>query len=293
LSPRRIKTLLVATLGAVTMVLASGTGLAAASTGSVEASRHYYLALGDSLPLGVQPDAAGVNRATDFGYATLLYNQLRASDPSLQLVNLACSGETVTTFVVGGVCSYGSLVSQLGAATAFLLAHRGEVQLVTINLGGNDIGGCADFSGIDTACVDQAMARIRVKLGLAMVAVRAAAGSRVPIVGMNFYDPFLAFWFFGPAGQEIAQGSIAVTVAVNDLLEQIYSSVGAPVADVESAFQTLVTAPVVIPGLGEVPLNVARICQWTWMCAPAPIGPNSHPNNEGYQVIAGAFAAEL
>ncbi len=44
-----------------------------------------------------------------------------------------------------------------------------------------------------------------------------------------------------------------------------------------------------LPGAGTVPLNVARICQWTWMCAPPPVGPNIHANAAGYQVIAAAF----
>jgi lysophospholipase L1-like esterase len=32
---------------------------------------------------------------------------------------------------------------------------------------------------------------------------------------------------------------------------------------------------------------------WTWICAPAPLGPDNHPNAAGYAVIADAFAAEL
>jgi len=38
---------------------------------------------------------------------------------------------------------------------------------------------------------------------------------------------------------------------------------------------------------------VARICQWTWMCAPAPLGPDIHANTAGYGVIAKAFEAVL
>ena len=44
-----------------------------------------------------------------------------------------------------------------------------------------------------------------------------------------------------------------------------------------------------MPGLGSLPRNVARICEWTWECAPAPRGPNQHANPAGYQVIANAF----
>ena len=47
------------------------------------------------------------------------------------------------------------------------------------------------------------------------------------------------------------------------------------------------------PGLGTVPTNVARVCALTWMCAAPPLGPNLHPNDAGYRVIAGALADAL
>jgi hypothetical protein len=65
------------------------------------------------------------------------------------------------------------------------------------------------------------------------------------------------------------------------------------VADVGTAFQTFATAPVTLPGLGQVPLNLARICQLLYMCMPPPIGPNYHPNNDGYAVIADASQAQV
>jgi hypothetical protein len=40
-----------------------------------------------------------------------------------------------------------------------------------------------------------------------------------------------------------------------------------------------------------VPLNVAVICQLTYMCVPPPVGPNIHANRIGYSVIAATFAA--
>jgi hypothetical protein len=51
-----------------------------------------------------------------------------------------------------------------------------------------------------------------------------------------------------------------------------------------SAFSTTDTTPV-----GGIPLDVLRICQWTWMCAPPPLGPDVHANTTGYCVIAHAF----
>jgi hypothetical protein len=63
---------------------------------------------------------------------------------------------------------------------------------------------------------------------------------------------------------------------------------------VQDAFGTAdFTDTATLPGVGTVPLNVARICTWTWMCAPSPVGPNIHANATGYQVIAAAFARAI
>ena len=130
------------------------------------------------------------------------------------------------------------------------------------------------------------MPAITTNLPIILAALREAAGPGVPIIGMNFYDPFLAsVWFSNPAGlgTEIAQA-----IGLNSIFNSIYAAAGIPVADVESAFQTTVTTAV-----GGVPLDVVRICTWTWMCAPAPLGPDIHANVAGYHVIALAFEAKL
>ena len=99
----------------------------------------------------------------------------------------------------------------------------------------------------------------------------------------------------GPEGQAFARASASQLLGpVNGLLRAIYEGSGVAVADIERAFSsndfdTLVD----LPGAGAVPLNVARICMWTWVCAPAPLGPDNHANADGYAVIARAYADEL
>jgi hypothetical protein len=46
-------------------------------------------------------------------------------------------------------------------------------------------------------------------------------------------------------------------------------------------------------GHGQVPRNLALLCEWTWMCLPPPLGPDRHPNVLGARAMAEAFAAEL
>jgi hypothetical protein len=43
--------------------------------------------------------------------------------------------------------------------------------------------------------------------------------------------------------------------------------------------------------VGLVPQDVERTCSLTWNCTPGPLGPNPHPNDAGYQLIAQSIAA--
>jgi hypothetical protein len=58
---------------------------------------------------------------------------------------------------------------------------------------------------------------------------------------------------------------------------------------VSAAFATFDTTPTNLASHGTVPTNVARICQWTWTCAAAPLRPKIHANATGYEEIAQAF----
>ena len=62
----------------------------------------YYLALGDSLSQGVQPNASGQSVETKQGYADDLWSRYHASTPALRLAKLGCPGETTGTMLAGG-----------------------------------------------------------------------------------------------------------------------------------------------------------------------------------------------
>jgi len=252
----------------------------------------YYLALGDSLSQGVQPDAAGASVETGQGYPDLLYATLLDSRPALRLVRLGCPGETTQTMMHGGICHY-SAGSQLAAATAFLRAHRGQVFLVTIDIGANDLEDCGNRPSLPqlASCIGQ-LPKATANVAAILAGLRAAAGPGVRIVGMNYYLPALAEWRSGLLGRATAQLSEKLAVAYDDLLKRAYGQAGITVANVFGAFETTNFGdPVTVPGIGPVPRNVARICQWTWECAPPPRGPNQHANAAGYRVIADAILA--
>jgi hypothetical protein len=98
----------------------------------------WYLALGDSLAAGYQP---GQGDDKTGGYVGGVLDAVRTSTPKTRLVNVACSGETVVTMVVGGRCAYDE-GTQLAQAVEFLHAHSRTTRLVTIDIGANDVQRC-------------------------------------------------------------------------------------------------------------------------------------------------------
>jgi lysophospholipase L1-like esterase len=274
---RRIASVVVVAVAAVAALAVP------ASAGDEHRGTRYYLALGDSLAFGYQP-----TKVFDQGYVNQLYAGLHARQPNLVLTNLGCPGETSRTMRVGGICPYPGGGSQLDTALAFLRAHRGKVHLITIDIGGNDVDHCVSLStGIDEQCFRQGLLTIALNLIPTVLQLRRAA-PEATIAGMTYYDTVLAAWLTGPAGQALAKESLAFSHEFNGLLTLLYRLGRFRVADVAGAFSTDDTTPV-----NGVPLNVVRICQWTWMCAPAPLGPDIHANTAGYGVIAKAFEAVL
>ena len=250
----------------------------------------YYLAVGDSLSQGVQPNAAGASTETTQGYPNLVYAQLRRGRPTLKLMQLGCPGETTKTMIQGGICRYPG-GSQLAAAVAFLRAHRGHVLLVTIDIGANDPEECGSQTALSklASCIGQ-VPSAATNLTTILASLRAAAGQGVRIVGMNYYLPELAEWRNGMLGRALAWASERIAIVYNDQLDHAYAQAGVGVADVLGAFDTTDFGDQVkVPTIGSVPRNVALICEWTWECAPSPRGPNQHANPAGYRVIASAF----
>jgi lysophospholipase L1-like esterase len=253
----------------------------------------YYLALGDSLSQGVQPDAVGVSVKTGDGYPDQLYATLHRTRPGLQLVKLGCPGETTTTMIDGGLCSYRG-GSQLAAAADFLRAHRARVLLVTLDIGANDpeqCGGRPSLTGLARCAVKDIPSAVT-HLATIMNRLNAAAGKGAGeaggarIVGMTYYLPALAEWHSGLTGRMVARVAEKLAATYNRLLTRVYVKSGARVANVFGVFET---SDFGTPANSDVPRNVARLCQWTWACAAPPRGPNQHANQAGYQAMADAF----
>jgi len=126
------------------VVTLGGGGAAVASSGKTHtppAPKPYYLALGDSLSVGWQ--APG--QETSQGYANDLFKVYKKEIPKLLLQELGCPGETTGT-MINGSCDGGTVYSdgnQLAQAEAFIATNK--VAMITIDIGANDVDGCAGY----------------------------------------------------------------------------------------------------------------------------------------------------
>src|SRR5439155_859958 len=187
--------------------------------------------------------------------------------------------------------------------------------LVTIDIGANNVLPCVGLSGIDTGCINQGVGEVSHDLPYILAQLRAAAGPGVPIVAMNYYDPFLAEWLQGPAGQALAKQSVQFTTFFNSVLAQIYAAARVPVADVQAAVQTTNCAPcdgetgpprgARRPGPGAARRAVPARRTWGPSPVPAPRrtrrsrdgragerGPDASPRRRGPRARATRIARE-
>jgi lysophospholipase L1-like esterase len=290
---------------AVAAVAVAAAAVLASTASARTTTAHYYLALGDSLSQGIQPNAQGQTQDTNEGYTDDLWQIEQAHVPNLQLVKLGCGGETTTSMLTGKGneanvrkyhCTDRTGGSQLAAAVRFLKAHHqpGEVPLVTIDIGANDVDGCATATNVLT-CVSNGVASIGTNLPKILSALKHAAPPGTKFAGMTLYDSTLG-GYFSPSGttaHSLAVASVALLKTINQKLTEDDQAAGFKTADVAGAFDTYDSTDTVTWEGQQIPIDVSRVCSWTWACQTPPSGPNIHANKNGYAVIAGAFAEAI
>jgi len=267
-----------------------------------DADVHYYVSLGTSLSVGVQPNGAGIVLLTNDGYSDQLFDSIRpvfeaAGNRELRLIKLGCPGETLDDFVNGGSCPY-IAGSQLDAAVDFLEDNAGKIQLVTIDMGANDFrnADCIEAT-VDIDCTNTVSAQIATDLAAALATLSTAAGAGTTVVGMNYYNPYLSSWLENVAGQALAVESAQAATILNGFLGTTYATAGMSMADVAAAFKSddfVTIVPTTLPAPNDnLPLSVANICDFTYQCDPDPVGPDIHANTAGYSLIAATLEAVL
>ncbi|HEY3842933.1 MAG TPA: SGNH/GDSL hydrolase family protein [Acidimicrobiales bacterium] len=242
-----------------------------------------YLSLGDSVPIW------NGNRS----FPNILTGYFQKDVPRLELVNLACSGETTDSMMAGSTCAPAG--SQLKNAVDFLRAHQGEVALVTMDIGGNDVVGCV-YAADPSTCLTQRLVTMKAHLTYILDALRLAAGPNIPIVGMNVFDPLLGDWLGPGAPRALALSAGVDGVPVlNQAMDMDYGVAASPVADVQSAFESMDMTHFVASKWGRVPVAVERAC--TLLDITCIEGQEENfgddPDPAGAKVIAKAFEVTI
>ncbi|HEY6406711.1 MAG TPA: hypothetical protein VIY29_04495, partial [Ktedonobacteraceae bacterium] len=227
-------------------------------------------ALGDSLAFGLQP-----NGDFSHGYVDDIFNDLK-SDGVQDFLNLGCPGESSVTMINGG-CPFGPPLpyTQLGAALLYLQAHAGQVSLVTLDIGANDLLKDSDISNCtilpafttDLATLDTNLSQVILPPLHAALMVNGHLTGK--LVMMNYYDPF----------QNICPNLVKYTRLLNQHLATDVQGFG----NIVNVFQSF----------GGSGTPNPHICKLTWMCAAPPLGPNIHATTRGYQVIAATFLDDI
>lgn len=272
--------------------------LSLVATGATPASAaapapSYYVAVGDSLASG-----GGVPKGLD--YVDDVYAREARGIPGLQLENLSCGGDSTTRMIHGGLCTDYTTGNQLGDAEAFLAAHRGQTSFLTIDVGGDDVLGCAiNKTAVDQACAQRNLAAVNRNLPIILQGLLDAAGGRLHMVGMTYYDPMLAAWvtgapfFPGNDNKALAAASFELLHQLNGELRTIYGRFGVRIASVQKLFRSGDFQPTGSWKGQTVPENVARVCAWTHMCGTGPGEPNVHTNQLGHQLLALKYERQL
>ncbi len=260
----------------------------AAQARSRPSSPTYYVSLGDSYSVGLQPGLGSTP-----GYTVYV-----AAKTHLELVNFGCSGATTTSILdsvgcpavlpgtAGGV-TYPT-TTQIAAAEAFLTAHRGHIGLITVSIGGNDVIGCALKLNL-TGCVAGVVKNVTTNVTMLASDLRSAAGAKVPIIGLTYPDVILGAYVWPkqppiPLQLTLAQESVsAFRLLVNPALAKAYAASSAAFVDVTAATgaYTSLSRTVKTKTYGTIPVAVASVCTLTWFCAQG----NIHARTPGYTLI--------
>lgn len=248
-----------------------------------------YLALGDSLAQGVQR-TRGTFATSREGYPDQLATKLRAAGSPVTLSRIGCSGATVGSLLDGGrECAPAAPTpppyenrdagtSQLAYAETYLRARGDRPTLVTIDIGANDLIGCAGVDPVKVrSCFTDGLPAVRERLQETAQRLRAAAGPNTVLAAMTYYDPAVAL-VRQPLAKEAAEAfHEIVRRRANPTIRRTFAARDFVVARVDRAFRSDGAA---------TDEAVDTACRLTRLCEA---GADFHPNAEGYGVIADAF----
>jgi lysophospholipase L1-like esterase len=250
----------------------------------------YYLALGDSLAFGVTAEGVPVDPTCaaqpSYGYVCLFFRYLKQQQPDLTLLNLSHpledSCEVLNGYGPGSPCTRAldaPIAAPLPQAIAFLQAHAGQVNPITVNIGGNDLLPLLPNAAVDplgtAAQLPKVFSTFSKNLDTLLSQLRTAAGPSTSIIVINQYNP-LGGIPSPPLPSGLPQIAVSAIGGMNNVVKSEAAKYGASYADVAGAFDAWPGGSAV---LTFVPPTLA---------SGDPIKLNILPTADGYRVYAGA-----
>jgi lysophospholipase L1-like esterase len=289
---------------------AAALGLGAlVSAPAAAAAGDTYLALGDSLAYGYhqaqfnEEVKNGTFSPTHFeeGYVNDFANTLKESDPSLQLINDGCPGETTEALLHGsGTPEFENLFCANFPTPSFPDAflhhvyHKSQLEdaleiikvdhvtTITLDIGSNDLlqflEDTCGFPKEDTCTSEQTAANsahVVANVGTILADLHAA-DPHATIVYLAAYNPFPG----------VVPGGDEQIAAFNAALQEVATSI----PKVAFANALPVFNPSGTSGGSEIPGDLPTICAYTAMCPGGTYNPTSseadiHPTKLGYEVL--------
>jgi lysophospholipase L1-like esterase len=279
----------------------------AQTAGAAKPARPFYVSLGDSYSVGYQPTSTTPTGGTP-GYTAFV-----AEHEKMTLANFGCGGATTSSIINSLGCGNRAAFNaepytgtQEQGALDFIGAHPGQVGLVTVSIGGNDITGCLGAGTLAqiTSCVvtqsQEAQTNVTKLVGNLHAALTAAGDTTTRIVGLTYPDVILGLYVV-PGQQALAASStVAFDGAFNPALAAAYGSVpnGSFVNVTQAPYKRATTgddsdtttAPLVsLKPYGKIPPAVWEVCKLTYFCS----SQNIHANTKGYKFIGKLIVASL
>ena len=301
-------------------------GVSGASTVSARTAKTpvYYLSLGDSYSEGYQTptDTNGPG-----------FTDKVAKKAHMTLENFGCGGATTTSLTTTTGCGGDQEVThevlyptttQEQAALNFIAANPGEIGLITVSIGGNDVTSCATNAD-PLSCVLAASTTIATNVDQLVASLNTALvannDTNVKLVGLTYPDVILGSDVYPTSAPDpiLAGQSVTAFNIINPTLEAAYTSVpygsfvnvtSAPYSKGAPGSKSAIDAPsgdgtgtwifatgaytgptTKLKGFGTgVPDSVAEVCSLTYYCS---ISGDIHPNNKGYSFITSLLLTDL
>ncbi len=253
---------------AIVAVLAvDGGGGASDAPASVEVPAPRYLALGDSVAVGIgatDPRLSGYVALFRDALARRTAGDLASAAPRVEATNLAVGGETTASLITDG---------QLDDALRLLERSDDAARhIITLTIGGNDATRLLPICGANPeaqpteacqAAADAVLGTLGENLVTILTNLREAAGPDALIIVSTYYNSL--------------QNPSCLVHQLASLAAPIIGRLNATIVDAASAVHGVRVADVASAGIG--PSDLRADCL--------------HPNDSGYARIAAAFLAAL